>query len=163
MRNLRLSLAVAVFAALATSFASAGENTDGDHGKAEARTRNPLGLIATLLEHADALTLTAGQASELRSIQAMREKLEADPQIRELFAQLREASTAMEDEKIGPLVDKITARKVELGAAKDPKNPLDILSEDQRKKWNMIAQSIPQKPDAVKGNPPKPNVTSKDQ
>jgi|GEM_PF-137677 len=43
-------------------------------------------------------------------------RIENDPQIRELYAQLRVASDEMDDAKIAPLIEKISARKAELGS-----------------------------------------------
>ena len=99
-----------LFVLFVIGFVSAGESTVS-RGSA---------LTDTILEHADELNLSAQQKIDLAAAQVMREKIESDAEIRRLFAELREASNAADDTKIGGIVEKISARKVELGVEKDP-------------------------------------------
>ena len=108
-------------------------------GKNELRMSK--GLVASILSHADALNLTAEQKTELASIQALREKIDSDPQIKALFTELQDAIAAKEEEKIPVIVEKISARKAELGAAKDTKSAMDVLTPEQRKKYNELTKA----------------------
>jgi hypothetical protein len=121
----------------------AGEG-DGEHARAEAERRKrrrerrrseaerrsrTSGLVARCGTRGELNLRTAEDRVEVDPVHARENR--TDPQIRQLAAQLREATAALDDTQHAPLWRRLT-RERRSWAPKDPM-PLEVLNEEQRK------------------------------